>query len=106
MLHIQVYDPTELERNFLTEGDSAIRVNDAPERFQLRALRSVPVIPSTEAQLQSEMGMTEAEFGQTDLDEEALFIQTALGRRPYSSQVFVPHSRILSLLCKVEDTLA
>lgn len=98
---MQVYDPTELERNFLTEADSGIRMADAPERFQLRALRSVPVIPSTEAQMQSEAetrGITEAEFGQTDLDEEAHFIQAALLRPPYSTQVLQSRIQLLTFL--------
>ena len=37
-----VYEPSELERGFLTERDSEIRVTDVPERFQVSTGRVLP----------------------------------------------------------------
>lgn len=47
----ELYEPSELERNHLTEKDNEIRNNDLPERFQLR---SIPVTDATEEELKEE----------------------------------------------------
>lgn len=47
----ELYEPSELERNHLTEKDNEIRNVDLPERFQLR---SIPVTEASEEELNNE----------------------------------------------------
>lgn len=46
-----MYEPAELEKGHMTVSDNKIKVTDVPERFQLR---SVPVQPAVEAELDEE----------------------------------------------------
>lgn len=47
----QIYEPSDLEKGHLTLTDSKIRIEDAPERFQIRA---VPVKRATDPELDEE----------------------------------------------------
>lgn len=47
----EIYEPSELERNHLTERDNEIRNIDLPERFQCR---SIPITEATEEELKEE----------------------------------------------------
>lgn len=47
----EVYEPSELERSYMTPKDQEIRLKDEPERFQLR---SVPVTEADEEELKRE----------------------------------------------------
>lgn len=48
---IQIFEPAELERGYMTVEDNKIKVTDIPERFQLR---NIPVKSAEEAELLEE----------------------------------------------------
>ena len=50
-VHIQVFEPSELERSHFTDFDQEVRMADMPERFQLR---DIPVCPTEDGELDEE----------------------------------------------------
>ena len=94
----ELYEPSELERNHLTEKDNEIRNVDLPERFQLR---SIPVSEASEEELNNE-----AEW----IFRNAFHINTISVQNPDADYTDEKHAPIagrksVSVVNKIKETL-